>query len=171
MITLIKDDWSPLFARLAALGQNPTPVMRAIGREFKRITEDNFTAAGSAMRPIPWVNTYRMKANPEGIPATLRLHNVLANSFHLEVSAGRATLKTPVPYAAIHQFGGPLGSKKHPTVKHRDIATGQVTAITGGVGTMPARPFFPILNDRLTPAARARMEAAAQRAAEREVKR
>jgi len=157
MITLTRDDVTPALNRLRSLDFHP--VMQAMGGEFLRITQNNFTLAGAAMRPIPWVN------KRDGSPATLKLHNVLSTSFQLEVTDTTATLTNPTPYAAIHQFGGEIFPKNAKALRFQ---SGGRWFMVKKV-TMPARPFFPVLNGRLTPAAETQIAAAGQAALDRAI--
>jgi phage gpG-like protein len=83
------------------------------------------------------------------------------------VDNAAATITNPMPYAAIHQLGGPI--VRHPKNKSGDrlkIKTKKFgdVEVSWIVGAMPARPFFPIYPDgTLTDAADQLMTAAAQR--------
>jgi phage gpG-like protein len=71
----------------------------------------------------------------DGSPATLRKSGALFQSIRVaEVTNSTVTAASDRAYAAIHQFGG----------EH-----------------MPARPYFPILNGKLTDVARHRIDAVA----------
>lgn len=74
----------------------------------------------------------------DGSPSNLILHGVLSKSFHLEVTSTHATVSNPMIYAAAHQFGYPKRN-------------------------LPARPFFPVLDGKLTQKAEEKIAAAAQR--------
>ena len=73
----------------------------------------------------------------DGSPSNLVKTTALRRSFQVRVSGGRGYVQTDRPYAAAHQFG----SRKR---------------------SLPARPFFPFLNGRLTTPARLRLRAIAQ---------
>ena len=74
----------------------------------------------------------------DGTPATLRKSSNLWKSIRTtEVTNEHVTVSSNVIYAAIHQLGGRTGR--------------------GGKATMPARPYFPILNGKLTPLAQERI--------------
>jgi len=161
MITLTLDEISPSLARAAALARDPSPVLRALGEKFQSITERNFTAAGAAMRPFPWA------PKKDGSPSNLILHNILHRSFVLEVTPHTASVSVQGEankYAWIHQFGGIIPKKK---MTDQDKQNPQAVAVRG---IMPARPFFPVLNDQLTPAAAQQIAAAGQMALDREMK-
>lgn len=83
----------------------------------------------AALRPAPWKN------KKDGSPATLRSREAtLWRSIRVQsVSKSNVFIGSDRPYAAIHQLGG----KSRP---------------------MPARPFFPVLNEKLTPEAQKRMK-------------
>jgi phage gpG-like protein len=75
----------------------------------------------SSLRPSPWA------PKKDGAPATLRKSGALWQSIRVaQVTNDFVTAASDRIYAAIHQFGG----------------TGKVK--------MPARPFFPILDGKLT---------------------
>ena len=90
--------------------------------------------------------SYRPRPWPskkDGSPSNLILHGVLSKSFHLDVTSTYAKVSNPMIYAAAHQFGYPKRN-------------------------LPARPFYPVLEDKLTPAAEEKIAAAGQRAILRE---
>lgn len=156
MFGVTKDDISPALSRLAATAQNPLPVMRAMGTTFKSITEGTFNSVGAKYRPLPW------KSKRDGSPSNLQLTTTMAKAFHLTVSATAATVSNPMPYAAIHQFGGVIRPKTKPLLAWRGPDGKYIFAHEV---TIPARPFFPIINGRLT----AESEALIARAGEREI--
>jgi phage gpG-like protein len=89
---------------------------------------------------------YRPKpwpAKKDGSPSNLILHGVLSKSFHLDATSTYAKVSNPMIYAAAHQFGYPKRN-------------------------LPARPFFPVLENQLTPKAEEKIAAAAQRTILRE---
>jgi phage gpG-like protein len=97
------------------------------------ITMGNFNDAGASYRPIPWA------PKKDGSPSKLQKSGTLSRSFHLEATDERATVSTPVVYAATHQFGRTEGR---------------------GAPIVP-RPFFPVVDGHLTPAAAEKIGAAA----------
>jgi len=161
MFTLTRNDISPALSRLAATAKNPTAVLRAMGTTFKSITEGNFSSFGAAYRPKVWPP----KRDPDGQPSILQKSTTLAKSFHLEVTAKSATLSTPAKYAAIHQFGGIIRPKSKKFLSWLDSKGERVFA---KMVTIPARPFFPVLNDKLTPKAEEKIGNAARRVIERQ---
>ena len=139
---LTRDDISPKLAALAATARNPEKVFRAMGTTFMSITMGNFNDAGSDYRPSVW------PAKKDGSPSKLQKSGTLSRSFHLTVNSQGATVSSPTIYAATHQFGR-----------------------TEGRGSpIPARPFFPVLDGKLTPQAEEKIAAAGKRAIEREIK-
>jgi len=140
--TLSVDTLRPALRKLMKLGRDTTPVMRAMGTTFKSITERNFTSSG-ALRPIAWV------AKKDGTPATLRQSGLLWHSFTLGITPTTAKLTNPTPYATRHQFGD------------EDY---------DGERGMPPRPFVPVKDGALTPAAAELIMRAGQRAVERSLK-
>jgi phage gpG-like protein len=155
-LTITRNDISPALSRLAATAKNPLPVFRAMGTTFKSITEGTFNTVGAGYRPLPWA------AKKDGTPSNLQHSTTMAKSFHLEVSSQHARLSNPAIYAAIHQFGGVI--RGNPLLKFRVgeqwISVRQVT--------MPARPFFPVLDGKLTPAAAEKIGRAGERAIARQ---
>jgi phage gpG-like protein len=154
---LDRNDISPELSRLIRRARNPAPVLRAMGTVFKSITEGNFNEAGATDRPIPW------KAKQDGSPSNLQLTRTLSRSFHMEVSAKTVTVSNPMIYAAIHQFGGVIVPKNAKSLMWTDAAGGKHFAKRV---TMPARPFFPVLNGKLTQHAESLIAAAGKRAME-----
>lgn len=158
---LDRNDLSPALSRLAAKAKNPVPVLRAMGTTFKSITEGTFNSVGASYRPKPWPPL----ADPEGVPSNLQKSTTLAKAFTLQVTAQSATVTNPMPYAAIHQFGGVIRPK---TKKYLSWINSKGERVFAKMVTIPARPFFPVLNGKLTPAAEAKIEHAARRMIERE---
>lgn len=140
-LKLTRDDIGPAFKRLTALGKDTTPVMRSMGNVFKSITEGNFNSAGAGYRPADW------PAKKDGTPSNLKKSGLLWHSFHLTVSKTTAALANPMPYAAVHQFGS---AKK-----------------TGRGSGIPPRPYYPILNGKLTAKAEIKIVSAGLRTIER----
>jgi phage gpG-like protein len=141
--TVTKNDISPALSKLAAKAKHPEKVLRAGGNVFKSITEGNFSGQGSSYRPSTWA------PKKDGSPATLKKSGLLWHSFHLTVTNEKATLANPTPYAAVHQFGS---NKK-----------------SGHGSGIPPRPFYPVLNGKLTPAAEEKIGAAMKREIEKDV--
>lgn len=155
--TLTRNDISPALSRLARTAKNPTPVLRAMGTTFKSITEGNFNSVGSSYRPLPW------PAKRDGTPSNLIQHAVLSKSFYLDVSSTYARLSNPAIYAAIHQLGGVITAKK-------DFLRFQIGArwVSLRQVRIPPRPYFPVLNGQLTPAAERLIGRAGERAIARQ---
>lgn len=140
-LSVVVDTITPKLRALQKLGRDTTPVMRAMGTTFKSITEGNFNSAGAQFRAAAW------SAKKDGTPSNLKKSGLLWHSFHLDVTKDRATLANPTPYAAVHQFGS-------------DKSKGRGSGI-------PARPFYPVLNGKLTAAAQEKIAAAGMRAVEK----
>jgi len=162
MFALTRDDISPRLSRMASAARNKLPVLRAMGTTFKSITEGTFNSVGAAYRPTPW------PAKKDGSPSILQKSTTLAKSFHLAVTGEAATLSNPMPYAAIHQFGG--RTPAHRIVPKRGKALkfgGKFYAAVNHPGSnIPPRPFFPVdASGHLT----ARAENLIGRAGEREL--
>ena len=140
---LTQDNVSPALARLAATARNPEPVLRAMGTTFKSLTEGTFNSAGAAFRPKPW------PPKKDGTPSNLQLTTTLAKSFQLEVTSTYARVSTGVTYSRIHQLGS---AQWNDGIKFiREIGGKRArTEVRKGI---PPRPFFPVINGRLTPEA------------------
>lgn len=166
--TISIDTLRPKLLRLQKLGKDTTPVMRAMGTTFKGITERNFTASG-AMRPIAWV------AKKDGTPATLRQSGLLWHSFTLGITPKTATLTNPTPYATRHQFGdedyqaGETTGRVKTKYANKDFE-GSWSEVRSGSKGMPPRPFVPVKDGVLTPAAAELILRAGQRAVDRALK-
>lgn len=154
-----RNDISPSLSRLAATAKNPVPVLRAMGTTFKSITEGNFSSFGAAYRPKPW------PPKRDGSASILQKSTTLAKAFHLEVSSQAATLSNPMIYAAIHQHGGVIRAKPGKRLSWVGPDGKRIFAMKV---TIPPRPFFPVLDGKLTPKAEEKIGAAAQRAIARE---
>lgn len=150
---LVKDDISPTLRRAYAKVKPPTPVLRAMGTTFMSITMGTFNSVGANYRPIPW------KPKIDGSPSNLQKSTTMAKAFQLQVTATLATVSNSAVYSRIHQFGGVIKPKSGPVLKFkvgdRWVSKKQVT--------MPARPFFPVLNGVITPKAAEKVVAAASR--------
>ena len=142
--TVTRNDISPALSRLADTARHPRKVFLAMGNIFKIISVGNFKSSGLQYRPIPWV------AKKDGTPATLKKTGLLWHSFNLEVNDSGATLSNPTPYAAVHQFGSE-GMDYSATKKG-----------------MPPRPFYPVKDGKLTPAAEKLIGDAGRRALEKQ---
>jgi phage gpG-like protein len=157
-IAITRDDLRPALARLVKLGRDPTPVLKAMGTTFLSITMGNFKAANGDYRPLTWKPKYG------GAPATLQKSGTLSRAFHLSVSRTLATVANPMPYAAIHQFGGTIQPK---TKKFLAWMGADGVKLVRKSVTIPPRPFYPVLNGALTPKASDLIAAAGMRAVNR----
>ena len=119
---------------------NKRPILEAMGMEFVSLTKRAFTDA--TLRPAPWapLKPATLKHKKGTI---LRESGALFHSIAIsELTDIAVTVSSDRPYAAIQQLGGKAG---------RNHAV-----------TIPPRPFFPILEGKLTPHARERIEAIAR---------
>ena len=159
---LTQDGVSPELARLARTAKNPTPVLRAMGMVFKSITEGTFNSVGAAFRPIPWKN------KRDGSPSNLQKSTTLSKSFVLTVTDQFAKVSVQGganQYASAHQFGADIYPKSGGVLTWVDAKGRRWFAKHVHI---PARPFFPVVNGQLTPAAAAKIKAAALRAIARQ---
>jgi phage virion morphogenesis protein len=156
-----KNTVSPAVTRLiqTAKPSQRKQILRSMGTTFMSITQGNFNKVGASYRPAPWPN------KKDGSTATLKKSGLLSQSFHLTVTDDQAIVSNPTPYAAIHQFGGK--TRPHviePKFKKALAFNGGVYAKVNHPGSnIPARPFFPVQNGKLTPAAEKLILAAGQR--------
>ncbi len=157
--TITRDDISPAISRLIAAARNKAPVLRAMGTTFKSITEGTFNSVGASYRPRPW------PAKQDGTPSILQQSTTLAKSFHLAVTNESATVSNPMIYAAIHQFGGVIKPVKAKRLSW--VGPGGQRFFAMQV-TIPARPFFPVIDNKLTPAAEQKIMRAGERMLARE---
>jgi phage virion morphogenesis protein len=136
MFKLTRNDISPTLSRTIKGVKPPARqrVLRAMGTTFKSITEGTFNSAGAGYRPSPW------PAKKDGSPSILQKSTTMAKSFQLVVTDDAAVVSNPMIYAATHQFGREQGS-----------------------GEIPARPFYPVKDDKLTPKAEEKIAASARR--------
>jgi phage gpG-like protein len=154
ILRLFSNTVSPSITKLVSTAKNPVPVLRAMGTTFKSITEGTFNSVGSSYRPKPWA------PKRDGSPSNLQKSTTMAKSFALEVTSTYAKLSNPMKYAAIHQFGGTIKPVNAKVLRFK-LPSGQWVSVKQV--TIPARPFFPILNDRLTPAAEEKILRAGKR--------
>lgn len=155
MFGITRNDISPALSRLIKGVKPPDRrrVLRAMGTTFKSITQGTFNSVGAAYRPAPW------PAKRDGSPSILQKSTTMAKAFHLEVTDQIARLSNPTRYAAIHQFGGIIQPK------------GRALVFTGPDGKkifaklvrIPARPFYPVKDGKLTPPAEEKIARAARR--------
>lgn len=153
------DSISPRISALLKTAKKPLPVLRAMGTTFKSITEGTFNSVGASYRPKPW------KPKWDGSPSNLQQSTTLAKSFHLDVTDQYAKVSNPMKYAAIHQFGGiikPVNAKmlRFKTPDGNWISVKQVT--------IPERPFYPVIDGKLTPRAENIIARAGERAIARQ---
>jgi phage gpG-like protein len=154
-LRLTHDDISPALTRMIKAVKAPERrrILRAMGTTFKSITEGTFNSVGASYRPEPW------KSKHDGSASNLQKSTTMVKSFHLEVTDDFARLSNPTKYSAIHQFGGVIRAK------------GKALSWVGSDGkrifakqvNIPARPFYPVSGERLTPMAEEKISRAAQR--------
>ena len=158
-LTIKRNDISPALTRMLQMAKSPRPVVRAMGTTFKSITEGNFNSAGAEFRPTPW------KPKADGSACNLLKSTTLAHSFHLQAEERTATVSTPMPYAGIHQTGGVILPKAKKALRFQ--IGGQWITVKKVV--MPPRPFFPVLNGKLTPKAEEFIRRAGERVAAKQI--
>lgn len=142
----VRNDITPQLRRLedGLTGAGRRELLRTAGYEFWLITRESF-GANKPNRPSYWqplspytIKEYRERGISPLVPTLLR-SGTLMNS--ITVGAPTDTyieVYTTCDYATQHQFGNPI------------------------LG-VPARPYFPVINDKLTPYAAARITQALER--------
>lgn len=140
--TITRNDISPALTRLIVVARNKAPVLRAMGNTFKSITEGNFKG-GTQYRPGIW------KSKRDGSVATLMKTNTLSRSFHLGYTESTVSLANPMIYAATHQFGATIRPRDKKALKFQ--VNGHWFTVKQVV--IPPRPFYPVADGKLTPAA------------------
>jgi phage gpG-like protein len=121
---LKRNEISPDIRHKLARVENRRPVLEAMGLQLVSLTRRAFT--DSSLRPSTWP--------PRKKPVSwqiLRKSGTLWKSIRVtDTTNNSVTVGSDRPYAAVHQ----LGSSKS----------------TGRGGGIPARPFFPVLDGKLT---------------------
>ncbi len=145
----IKDTLSPHLAAMARRFRDRKPILEAMGASLVATTARSFREAN--LRAAPW------PPKRDGSPATLYKNGPLKQSIRItSVSNDSVTVGSDRKYAAIHQLGGVIRPKSAKVL--RFISGGQV--FFRKKVTIPARPFFPFIGNRMTDFAQRRIEAA-----------
>jgi phage virion morphogenesis protein len=98
-VVVRSDSVTPDLKRLGAMGDDMTPLMRAIGVAIVSLTKRAFNDA--SLRPAGWA------AKKDGSVATLKQDAVLWRSIRtITADSARVVVGSDRPYAAIHQLGG-----------------------------------------------------------------
>ncbi|MCX8090600.1 MAG: phage virion morphogenesis protein [Verrucomicrobiae bacterium] len=172
MIQIVVNDQgvADVLRRAHQAAADPEPILRAAGTTLLSITLGNFSVHGAAYRPKPW------PPKRDGSPATLKKSGTLSSSFHLRVTPQEAVLSNPMPYAAIHQFGGktPPHTIRPRLARALRFQVRDTTVFAARVehpgSNIPARPFVPITEaGEFTAAASSLIVAAAERALRRQL--
>ncbi|HTJ78531.1 MAG TPA: phage virion morphogenesis protein [Rariglobus sp.] len=151
MSVQLRDTLSPALAWLARGVRHPKAILEAMGTQLESLTKRAFNEP--SLRPAPWKNKW------DGSPATLRKNQLLVRSIRITALTDTSvTVGTDRIYAAIHQFGGVIKAKG----KALRLQLGNRTLFVKQV-TIPARPFFPWLNGRMTPLALERIQKTGER--------
>ena len=103
---------SKAFASLARSGKDLTPLMRAEAGHMLHAVEENFLAQGRPRWPGLKPGTIKEREKKGHTPITiLRETNALMSSLQTEADKSHAMVGTNNPYAAIHNYGGPIKKK------------------------------------------------------------
>lgn len=157
-LTITRDDVSPGLRKLASAARRPLAVFQAMGNTFKSITEGNFNSAGARFRPRPWPALW------DGRPSILQKSTTMAKSFRLEVTNTYARVSNPMVYAPVHQFGKVITASPGKRLSWVGANGKRVFARSVEI---PARPFFPVVDGKLTVDAERLISRAGERALRR----
>lgn len=123
-------------------------LLEAAGMALMSLTRRAFQE--SQLRPAPW----KERLPGQGSHALLKKSGTLWRSIRVSrLSADSVSVTSDRVYAAIHQMGGVIRPKTAAALKFQ---LGGKWVTTQKV-TIPARPFFPVINGHFTPAAEARI--------------
>ncbi len=151
MSIAFRDTISPTLKRAAAGIKDKRPILEAMGAQLTSLTIRAFN--DPSLRPAPW------PAKSDGSPATLRKNQVLVHSIRIvKLTNSSVTVGTDRVYAAIHQLGGTI-KPKHGKALRFSLGGAEVFAKSVSI---PARPFFPFTEGRMTDLARERLRSVAQ---------
>lgn len=139
-VTIKVDDLTPAVQQFLkkTAGAGKRVILEAMGEEFKGITLEQF-GADRQNRAKPWAPlspAYQKRIKYSG-PPKLILSGDLQQSFTMSVGSDEVTVTANEPYATAQQFGR---------------------------ANMPDRPFFPVVDGRLTDYAQKRIIDAGERA-------
>jgi phage gpG-like protein len=137
-LSLKRDDLSRVCKKLLATlgGQKKEQVLRTMGQEFLAITQEQF-GPDKPNRPAPWPplsEKYKKRIGYSG-PPKLVLSGDLQNSFDVTATPNEVIITAHSGHAATHQFGR---------------------------GNIPARPFAPVVDGKLTSYAEERIRKKAE---------
>lgn len=156
-----KDNISPDLARLAKGIRDKRPIVEAMGLQLESLTKRSFNEP--ALRPAQWANKLSFSKSTgqfsRSEPSNLRKNQLLVRSIRIVALTNTSvTVGTDRIYAAIHQRGGIIRAKSAPALRFQ---IGGQFFMRQSV-TMPARPFFPFIGDRMIDSARAKIRAVAE---------
>ena len=152
------------FNRLQAAALDLSPAMKTIAGLLESRTAENFanqSGPTGAWAPLKNVPRNKRRSSPQILVDTARLKNSITSQF----GPDSAVVGTDVVYAAIHQLGGDIQiaarsqqayfkQAKDGSIGNRFVKKSQSNFAqwhTRGAHTvhMPARPFLPIVGDKL----------------------
>lgn len=130
----MRDGISPDLLRKARAVGSPQRHLKAMGMAVKSLGKRAFTDA--SLRPEPWPERQDNEAHP-----LLQRSTMLRKSIKvISVSSTKVVIGSDRKYAVIHQLGGKAGRGKKTKI--------------------PARPYLPFKNGKLTPRGRVAVERA-----------
>lgn len=120
-------------SRVIALGEDPSPVLDALGRQVKTNVQLGFVA-GTDPYGRPWAPLKLRSGQP------LRDKGHLMNSIDYQAEGNSVVIGTNMSYAPTHQFGATIEAK--PGKRLVFMGPGNALIFAKKV-TIPARPMFP----------------------------
>lgn len=120
----IRDGITPDLRRKAKAMKNPNRALDAMGRAVISLGERAFT--DSVLRPTAWAP----RKDDEPHPLLQKSTTLRKSLHHKKIQGKMVIIGSPTKYAAIHQLGGKTGRR--------------------GATKIPARPYLPFLNGKLT---------------------
>lgn len=139
-VRLEGDDFAAGFARLAAMGADTRPLMRAIGAGIRDTTQERFDRAedpdGHPWKG--WSPAYAAVTKSSGLLRASAMRGGLMGSIVFAATAHEVRIGSNKVYAAIHQFGGTIVPKQAKTLV---FPLGKKLVFAKKV-TIPARPYL-----------------------------
>ncbi len=141
-VALEGDDLGARFARLQALTEDTTPLMRIIGAGLVKTTQDRFERGRDPEGHLwaPLLPAYAAIKRGPGILREARMRGGLMGSVTFEAARSSVRVGSNKVYAAIHQFGGVIRPKNAPALRFFLGAPRRMVLVRKV--TIPARPYL-----------------------------
>lgn len=133
------DEISPSLSRLSSTKTKERVLMGA-GTALESLAVRAFDEPG--LRPTPWP----ARKSGGGHPLLIRSGDLRQSIHTQQQGANSVKVGSPKNYAALQQFGGTIQAKPG----KRLVFTAGGKKVFAKKVTVPARPFFPVLNNQLT---------------------